>query len=372
MSELAKTPLFDLHEALGAKMVPFAGYAMPVQYPLGVKKEHLHTRSAAGLFDVSHMGQVKISSATLSLEELALALEKLIPVDILSLQLNQQRYGFFTLENGGILDDLIITKREDHFLLVVNAGCKVADIEHLKAHLTADIVVEELVDLSLLALQGPQARTVLTELFAQAASLKFMTCADISFQGVDCLLSCCGYTGEDGFEISVPNAVVEVLAKTLLDKEQVEAIGLGARDSLRLEAGLCLYGQDLTVDINPVDAGLLWAIQKVRRTGGERAGGFLGADKVLNFIENGAAKKRVMLLPQGKAPVRAGCAIVTENGEQVGEVCSGGFGPSLDVPVAMAYINSEALDQPLFAELRKKLVPIALANKALLADRYVR
>jgi aminomethyltransferase len=284
---LKKTPLRDLHLSLGARMVPFAGYDMPVQYPAGVMKEHLQTRAAAGLFDVSHMGQVIIKAKSGRYEDAALALESLVPVDILGLAEGRQRYGFFTDDNGAILDDLMITHLDDHLFVVVNAACKDADVAHLQKHLsdTCDITV---LDRALIALQGPRSVDVLAELWADVAAMKFMDVRHCRLHDVSCLVSRSGYSGEDGYEISVPSDMAEDIAKRLLEHPDVEPIGLGARDSLRLEAGLCLYGNDIDTTTSPVEAALVWAIQKARKTGGARAGGFPGATRILSELDNGA------------------------------------------------------------------------------------
>ena len=363
------TPLHELHIELGAKMVPFAGYDMPVQYPLGVLKEHLQTRQSAGLFDVSHMGQLRLSG-----EGVREALEALIPADIIGLEENKQRYGFFTLANGGILDDLMITNCGDHLLLVVNAACKAQDIAHLQANLPSHIVLEELTDKALLALQGPQARAVLGRFAPAIADMHFMDTGAHEIAGIDCYISCSGYTGEDGYEISVANDRVEELARLLLAQPEVEAIGLGARDSLRLEAGLCLYGHDIDQNTTPIAASIPWAIQKVRRPNGERAGGYPGADVIASEFEQGASRKRVMLKAQGKAPIREGAELVDGEGQVVGRVCSGGYGPSVGGPVAMAYIESAFLQtkQPFFASVRNKSLAVDLVTGGLLPSRYYR
>ncbi|EPX81648.1 glycine cleavage system aminomethyltransferase GcvT [Litoreibacter arenae] len=361
MSDLLQTPLHDLHVRLGAKMVPFAGYSMPVQYGLGVMKEHLHTRAKAGLFDVSHMGQVIVTG-----DDAALALERLIPVDIVGLEENRQRYGFFTNDAGGITDDLMLANRGDHIFVVVNAACKDADIAHMKANLEPDVSVTPVTDRGLLALQGPSAEAVLSALNPAAAEMSFMDVATLTLNGAECWVSRSGYTGEDGYEISVPNAEAEALAQVLLDHDDVEAIGLGARDSLRLEAGLCLYGHDVDTDTTPVQAGLIWAIQKVRRPGGDRAGGFPGADTIFAELENGASRKRAGLLPEGRAPMREGVPLFAEaeGGEQIGQITSGGFGPTVEGPVAMGYVPSEhaAVGTKVYGELRGKRLPLTVTK----------
>lgn len=364
-----RTPLYSLHVELGAKMVPFAGYAMPVQYPDGVLKEHLHTRAQAGLFDVSHMGQVVARGAGI-----AAALEKLIPVDIEALPLNKQSYGVFTADHGGILDDLIITRwGENEFFLVVNAGCKARDIAHLQQHLTG-FDVEVLEDRALLALQGPQAATVMTELVGATSTLTFMNGCRGNIDGADCFITRSGYTGEDGFEISIPADRAVAVAKRLLSYDAVQAIGLGARDSLRLEAGLCLYGHDMDSNTSPIEAGLTWSISKSRRSDGSKAGGFLGAEKILEQISRGAPRKRVGLKINGRAPIREGVELVDKAGAVIGKVTSGGFGPTLGAPLAMAYVDSEhaSTGSELGALLRGKTIPVEVVKMPFVAQNYVR
>ena len=288
MSDLLKTPLYDLHQKLGAKMVPFAGYAMPVQYAEGVLKEHLATRDSAGLFDVSHMGQIRLTG-----EGIAEALEKVLPQDVIGLGENRQRYGLLTNEQGGILDDLMFSNCGDHFMLVVNAACKAADIARMRAALEPEVTVKEITTRALLALQGPAAEAVLAEHHPGVREMKFMDVETLPIAGAECWISRSGYTGEDGFEISVPEAAAVDLARALLAHDEVEAIGLGARDSLRLEAGLCLYGHDIDADTTPVSAGLVWAMQKVRRPGGDREGGFPGAAEIFGDLAESTAQRRV-------------------------------------------------------------------------------
>ncbi|WP_085308051.1 glycine cleavage system aminomethyltransferase GcvT [Planktotalea arctica] len=371
MSELLETPLHDLHVALGAKMVPFAGYSMPVQYPLGVMKEHIQTRERAGLFDVSHMGQVKVSGTGA-----AAALERLIPVDIEGLGLDRQRYGMFTNAAGGIMDDLMLANRGDHIFIVVNAACKDADITHMKAHLEPDVSVTPVTDRALLALQGPSAQAVLSALDPKAATMRFMDVATLSLNGAECWVSRSGYTGEDGYEISVAEADAVALAEALLAHGDVEAIGLGARDSLRLEGGLCLYGHDIDASTTPVEGALSWAIQKVRRSGGARAGGFPGADIILGQLEQGAPRKRVGLLPEGRAPMREGVALFAsaEGGAQIGAITSGGFGPSVGGPVAMGLVDRahSEVGTTVFGELRGKRLPLTIAKLPFTAANFKR
>ena len=361
MSDLLHTPLFDLHAELGAKMVPYAGYAMPLQYPLGVMKEHTHTREKAGLFDVSHMGQVILGGT--DFEAAALALETLVPVDVLGLGEGRQRYGFFTNDVGGIMDDLMLANRGDHIFVVVNAACKVADIAHMTAGLDG-VRVTEVTDRALLALQGPAAEAVLAALDPRAADMRFMDVANLTLNGADCWVSRSGYTGEDGFEISVPEAQAEDLTRALLAHDDVEAIGLAARNSLRLEAGLCLYGNDIDVGTTPTEAALNWAIQKVRRTGGARTGGFPGADIILGELANGAARKRVGLLPDGPAPMREGVVLYsdTESDAPIGTIASGSFGPTVGGPVAMGMVAAEFTTNGtvVFGELRGKRLPLTV------------
>ncbi len=363
MTELLHTPLHELHVELGAKMVPFAGYAMPVQYPMGVMQEHTHTREKAGLFDVSHMGQVVVKGDDFAAA--ALALETLIPVDILGLKHDRQRYGFFTNDAGGIMDDLMLANRGDHVFVVVNAACKTADIAHMQQSLSG-VTVTEITDRALLALQGPAAATVLATLDPKAADMRFMDVATLQLAGAECWVSRSGYTGEDGYEISVPAAQAAQLARQLLAHDDVAPIGLGARDSLRLEGGLCLYGHDIDTDTTPTTASLNWAIQKVRRIGGDRQGGFPGADIVLAELANGAANKRVGLLPEGRAPMREGVVLfaTTDDEASIGKITSGGFGPTLGGPMAMGYLpTAQAINGTIvYGELRGKRLPLTVTS----------
>ncbi len=361
MSDLLQTPLHDLHVERGAKMVPFAGYAMPVQYKLGVMKEHEHTRAKAGLFDVSHMGQVRVSG-----DNAAAALEKLIPVDIIGLGESRQRYGFFTNEHGGIMDDLMLANRGDHIFVVVNAACKDADIAHMKNHLEPDVMVTPVPDRALFALQGPAAEAVLAALNPAAADMAFMDVATLDLNGAECWVSRSGYTGEDGYEISVPNDHAVALAETLLAHDDVEPIGLGARDSLRLEGGLCLYGHDIDTETTPIQAALIWAIQKVRRAGGDRAGGFPGADAIFSEMAEGVSRKRVGLIPEGRAPMREGVPLFAdaEGDAQIGAITSGGFGPTVGSPVAMGYVATAQASPgtTVYGELRGKRLPLTVSK----------
>jgi aminomethyltransferase len=366
---LLRTPLYDLHVSLGAKMVPFAGYEMPVQYPSGIIKEHTHTRTQAGLFDVSHMGQVVLRGP-----EAAAALETLVPVDIIDLPKGLQRYALFTNECGGVMDDLMVANFGDRLFVVVNAACKAQDIAHLQKHLAGRCQVEVLEDRALLALQGPAAGAVMARLAPETAEMVFMTTATVTLVGVPCYVSRSGYTGEDGFEISVPADKADALARELLSHPEVAPIGLGARDSLRLEAGLCLYGHDLDVHTSPVESSLLWALSKVRRADGTRAGGYPGADVILGHIANGVARKRVGLRPNARVPVREGAEIVDASGRTVGVVTSGGFGPTLEAPVAMGYVETALakVGAQLSAMVRGKPVPIEVASTPFVPQRYYR
>ena len=338
MSDLKTTVLNALHRELGAKMVPFAGYDMPVQYPLGVMKEHLHCRARAGLFDVSHMGQV-IVRAPGGYAEVATAMEALVPVDVAGLHDGRQRYAMFTNDAGGIEDDLMLARRGEELFVVVNAGCKDADIQRMTEQMPGCEVLP-VTDRALLALQGPEAEAVLEAMVPGAAAMRFMDIAILPSDWGDLWLSRSGYTGEDGYEISVEDGRAEEFARALLDQDAVEPIGLGARDSLRLEAGLCLYGHDINAETNPVEANLGWAIQKVRRSGGKREGGFPGADVILPLLVSGPDRRRVGLSPEGRAPMREGTALFADEtgGEAIGTVTSGAFGPSIEAPMSMGYV----------------------------------
>lgn len=321
-------------------MVPFAGYEMPVQYKLGVMKEHLWTRENAGLFDVSHMGQVRVVPKSSDVADAAREFEALVPVNILGLGEGRQRYALFTNDDGGIKDDLMVANRGDHLFVVVNAACKAGDIAHMRAHLSDACDVEVIEDRALIALQGPKSEAAMARLVPGVADMRFMDVATFDWDGTELWVARSGYTGEDGYEVSVPEAKAVALTEALLAMDEVEAIGLGARDSLRLEAGLCLYGSDLDTTTSPVEAALEWAVQKVRRAGGDREGGFPGADRILAEFENGASRRRVGLIPDGRAPMRAGTEIYAGD-EKVGEVTSGAFGPSLQGPMSMAYVSTE-------------------------------
>jgi len=375
---LLTTPLAALHAELGARMVPFAGYSMPVQYPAGLMAEHLNTRRAAGLFDVSHMGQLRLVGPGA-----AAALETLIPMDVLGLGVGKQRYGLLLNEAGGIMDDLIFVNRDvgnvaggGDLFLIVNGACKAGDIAHIQARIGKLCDVIPMPEMALLALQGPAAAVALARLAPGVAQLVFMTGARFDVAGCDCFVTRSGYTGEDGFEISVHADQAEKLARALLAQPEVMPIGLGARNSLRLEAGLCLYGQDLDTSTTPVEAGLIWAIQKVRRTGGERAGGFAGAEAVLAQLDNPASltRKRVGLVALERVPVREHTELQTAQGERVGEVTSGLLGPSADKPIAMAYVTpaQAAVGTRLNAIVRGKPVAMEVCAMPFVPTNYFR
>jgi len=365
MSELLQTPLHALHLRLGARMVPFAGYAMPVQYPAGLMAEHRQCRESAALFDVSHMGQIKLIGA-----DAAAALETLVPVNVVGLGTGKQRYAFFTNDSGGLLDDLMISRPDadataafGELFLIVNAGCKDADISHLRANIGHRCQVVPLPERALLALQGPQAVTVLARLNPGVAALVFMTGGAFDLAGAPCFVTRSGYTGEDGFEISVPADHAITLAEALLAQPEVAPAGLGARDTLRLEAGLCLYGHDINETTSPVEAGLTWAIQKVRRPGGERAGGYPGSAVIEGHLSGSAPSKRVGLIGLERVPVREGAAIVDAHGRRLGTVTSGTLAPTVNQPIAMAYLPQDhaLLQHEVFAEVRGKRLPMRVS-----------
>lgn len=371
---LKRTPLHDLHLAAHARMVPFAGCDMPLQYTSGVLKEHLHTRAEASLFDVSHMGQVALRPRSGNIADAARGLEALVPVDVLGLKPGRQRYAFFTNADGGIIDDLIIGHCGDHFLLIVNASRKSVDRHHLENRIGKVCEIEVLEDYALLALQGPKSEVALAPLAPVVTSMRFMDVRNTEIGGIPCSISRSGYTGEDGFEISVPATAAQGLARSLLKAPAVALAGLGARDTLRLEAGLCLYGQDIHEATTPVEAALEWAIQKARRPGGARAGGFLGSDRVLDQLVAGAPFRRIGLKPRGRAPVRAGTLLYAgaTAPQCVGAVTSGGFGPSLGGPVAMGYVPTElaAANTNLYAEVRGNRLPVGMSPLPFVPQRY--
>ena len=374
---LLHTPLHALHLELGARMVPFAGYAMPVQYPAGLMAEHRQCRESAALFDVSHMGQLRLEG-----DDAAAALETLVPVDVIGLAPGRQRYAFFTNEAGGLLDDLMIVRPQPadaaagfgDLFLVVNAGCKADDIAHLQRHIGGRCRVVPMPERALLALQGPKAVNALARLNPAVAALVFMSGGRFELAGIGCFVTRSGYTGEDGFEISVPEARAVELARALLAQPEVGPAGLGARDTLRLEAGLCLYGHDIDATTSPIEAGLQWAIQKVRRAGGARAGGYPGAAVVDRHLAEGPPRRRVGLLGTERVPVREGTPVFDEAGHPAGTVCSGTLGPSVNRCIAMAYVPA-ALAAPgtaLQAEVRGRRVPMTVAAMPFNPHRYVR
>ena len=372
---LLTTPLNTLHAELGARMVPFAGYSMPVQYPAGLMAEHLHTRTAAGLFDVSHMGQLRLVG-----QDAAAALESLIPMDVMDLTVGKQRYGLLLNDAGGIMDDLMFVNRGGahggDLFIIVNGACKVGDIAHIQQKIGRRCEVVPMPEMALLALQGPQAVSALARLAPGVTSLVFMSGGAFQVAGCDCFITRSGYTGEDGFEISVPAAQAESLARTLLAQREVKPVGLGARNSLRLEAGLCLYGNDLDNSTTPVEANLNWAIQKIRRIGGERAGGFPGAGTVLAQLAEPTllTRKRVGLTALKHVPVREHTELQTLGGEHAGEVSSGLLGPSINQPIAMAYVAPvhAAIGTRLNAIVRGKPVPMQVSPLPFVANRYHR
>ena len=374
-ANLLSTPLNALHIELGARMVPFAGYSMPVQYPAGLMAEHHHTRSAAGLFDVSHMGQLHLTGP-----DAAAAFESLMPVDVMGLGVNKQRYGLLLNDEGGIIDDLMFVNRDvangGDLFVIVNGACKHGDLAHIQARIGSRCTIEPQFERALLALQGPQAVTALARLLPGVEQLVFMTGMAAQWQGADLYVTRSGYTGEDGFEISLPAPVAEAFARALLAQPEVKPIGLGARNSLRLEAGLCLYGNDIDATTTPVEAGLNWAMQKVRRTGGARAGGFPGADKILSQLDgtSPAQRLRVGLLGLERVPVREHVELQNDAGQKVGEVTSGLLAPTADQPVALAYVQAEyaASGTRMNAMVRGKAVPMQISALPFVPNRYYR
>ena len=368
---LLNTPLNALHLELGARMVPFAGYSMPVQYPMGLMAEHIHTRSEAGLFDVSHMGQLRLVGT-----DAASAFESLMPVDVIDLPVGKQRYGLLLTDEGNIIDDLMFVNRGADIFVIVNGACKVNDIAHIQGRIGAKCQVIPMPERALLALQGPKAVDALSRMVPGVEKLVFMTGASFEWQGADLFVTRSGYTGEDGFEISVHNDHVDAFARALLAQAEVKPIGLGARNSLRLEAGLCLYGNDIDTSTTPIEAGLNWAIQKVRRTGGARAGGFPGADIVLGQLDGSRSltRKRVGLIAQERVPVREHVELQNTQGVKIGEVSSGLLGPSANVPVAMGYVDvaSASLGTVVNAMVRGKAVPMTVSAMPFVPNRYYR
>jgi aminomethyltransferase len=374
---LRTTPLAALHIELGAKMVPFAGYSMPVQYPMGLMAEHAHTRTAAGLFDVSHMGQLILRG-----KDAAAAFESLMPVDVMDLAVGKQRYGLLTTDEGTIIDDLMFVNiGGDEIFVIVNGACKAGDIAHMQAKIGQRCDIITLPTQGLLALQGPLAVDALQRVVPGVEKLVFMTGSAFTWNGAKLFITRSGYTGEDGFEISVPEARTDALARALLAQPEVKPIGLGARNSLRLEAGLCLYGQDIDTTTNPVEAALTWALQKVRRSGGAREGGYPGDTKIIaNLLystsENSPKnlRKRVGLIAQERVPVREGVELCTPNGTVVGKVTSGLLGPTINVPIAMGYVPAElaANGTLLHAMVRGKAVPMIVSSMPFVPNRYYR
>ncbi|MDI9409404.1 MAG: glycine cleavage system aminomethyltransferase GcvT [Candidatus Pacebacteria bacterium] len=387
---LQRTALFDLHLELGAKMVGFAGYELPIQYPLGVLKEHLQTRQSAGVFDVSHMGQLLIRAKSGRLEDAKVALEKLVPADIVSLAQGRQRYSQLTNSAGGIIDDLMISNLTlspaitglaspiETLYLVVNGACKVGDMAHIQKHLAPVCDITPLPQRSLIAIQGPLAVMALAEIFnrPEMTKMKFMDNREMNLGGHDSIVSRSGYTGEDGVEVSVASSEAVDLTRKILSDSRIQPIGLGARDSLRLEAGLCLYGNDIDETISPIEAGLQWSIQKSRRSGGERAGGFAGSDIILKQMEQGVSRLRVGLKPDGRAPIRGETLLfATEDStESLGRVTSGGFGPTVNAPVAMGLVakSHSQLGTRLFAEVRGQRMAVTVVDPTFVEHHFYR
>ncbi|MFM8691740.1 MAG: glycine cleavage system aminomethyltransferase GcvT [Limnohabitans sp.] len=370
-ASLLTSPLNALHLELGARMVPFAGYHLPVQYPAGLVAEHHHTRTAAGLFDVSHMGQLRLHGP-----DAAAAFESLMPVDVMGLGLHRQRYGLMLNDEGGILDDLMFVTRGEDIFVIVNGACKHEDLAHIRSRMGHRCAVEPQFDRALLALQGPQAVTALERLLPGVKQLVFMTGMPVTWQGADLYITRSGYTGEDGFEISLPARAAQAFARALLAQPEVKPIGLGARNSLRLEAGLCLYGNDIDTRTTPVEANLGWAMQKVRRTGGARAGGFPGAAKVLAQLDGTtpAQRLRVGLVGLERVPVREHVELYNGSGQKIGEVTSGLLAPTADKPVALAYVQADhcAAGTRLNAMVRGKAVPMEVSPLPFVPNRYFR
>jgi aminomethyltransferase len=368
---LRHTPLHALHLELGARMVPFAGYSMPVQYPAGVLAEHHHTRRAAGLFDVSHMGQLRLAGSAA-----ATAFETLVPVDVAGLAPGRQRYGLLLSDEGTVLDDLMFANRGDDLFVVVNGACKASDIAHIQSRIGTTCTVEPLPGLALLALQGPAAAQAMAALVPGTAALVFMTGGHFEWQDTPLFITRSGYTGEDGFEISVPGEAAEALARALLAQPGVQPIGLGARNSLRLEAGLCLYGNDIDTGTTPVEANLQWAIQKVRRSGGARAGGFPGAQRVLGQLDGTVpvARRRVGLVAHERVPVREPAELHDAHGHCIGRVTSGLLSPTLDKPIALGYLDAAhaATGGRVLAIVRGKPIPMEVTATPFVPNRYHR
>lgn len=366
-TDLNKTALYELHTERGASMVPFAGYEMPVQYLRGVKQEHLHTRNSAGLFDISHMGQIKLRG-----NDAIQTMESLIPGSLESLPLNSQCYSVLSNEQGGIIDDIMITNTGDALFVVINAACKEEHTNYLQNHLMGDCRLEVLTDSSLLALQGPKAADVLKRFCPEAISLSFMTGKQCEINNINCFVSRCGYTGEDGFEVSIPNEHVETIARLFLAEEEVQLIGLGARDSLRLEAGYCLYGHDLDEETSPVEANLKWVISKKRLENNKP--GYPGRKIIQEHYINGTKRLRVGILSDGKAPIREGESVLNENDEIIGLVTSGGYSPSVNKPIAMAYINTHyaKTGTRLIVKVRNRIQQVEVVTLPFVEHNYYR
>lgn len=364
-TELKRTPLYPLHIEQNAQMVPFAGYEMPVQYSKGIKQEHLYTRMHAGLFDISHMGQLKLWG-----EHAAQALEALIPSELQKLNPNDQRYSVLMNEQAGIIDDLMVTHAGDYHFVVINAACKEKDISHMRNRLAVDCKIEELTDFALLALQGPDASTVMKRFCPEATKLNFMTGAHFTLNGVNCFINRCGYTGEDGFEVSIPSVNADEIARSLLAEKEVELIGLGARDSLRLEAGFCLYGHDLNENISPIEANLNWVVSKSRLQDSEQI--YPGIEIIRKQLEHGTDQLRVGLLSDGKAPIREGTSVLNKEEQVIGTVCSGGFAPSVGKPVAMAYLKKQytSIDTQLLVKVRDRVQHIKVVKLPFVQHNY--
>ena len=373
MNESKQTTLHELHTRMGAKFVEFAGYSMPVQYTDGVLKEHLHTRKYAGFFDVSHMGQMTVRPKSGLVQDLIESLEFLIPSDLTSMPINRQCYSMLTNKEGGILDDIIITNRGTHFHIVVNASQKYSDFDHLQKYASDKCNIDLDEEKSLVAIQGPYAQDVLSNIFPETSKLNFLDSFEISNENFSCLISRSGYTGEDGFEISIRNDDVVNFANELFKHKHLKPIGLGARDSLRLEAGLCLYGNDLTKEITPPEAALTWTIHKSRQNNTPSNKGFLGSDIILNQIKNGVKYIRVGLFPIGKAPMRQGSEIYqSKSGVKIGTVTSGGFSPTLNRPISMGRIDKaySDLNSEILVKVRDKFLPAKITKLPFISHKY--
>ena len=375
MANVLRTTLFSFHKEMGGKMVPFAGYEMPLHYKLGILKEHLFCRESAALFDVSHMGQIILRAKSEEKNVIAKSLESLIPVDLVNLRENRQRYGFLLNDKGGIIDDLMICNRGKYFVIVANASRKDIDVKLLQEKLGNKLEIKMLTDKALVAIQGPKSEEVLSKIFNGISDMSFLDAKTFFYEGQAVEISRSGYTGEDGFEISISNSLVESFSQTVLGDPSVKLAGLGARDSLRLEGSLCLYGQDISEGISPIEAGLGWAIQKSRREGGEREGNFPGSNDILSQIRNGVKKRRIGLVPDGKAPIRAGTKLFSDkNGsDYIGRVTSGGYSPSLSKPISMAYISGDDnKNESFFAEVRGAFLPVRKIKMPFIDNKFKR